>query len=127
MQLIDCVTITGGTVLQLFRRFDQFRLLSWYYLTWEWEESLMETGSESVWEKAQLVFVSRLISKKSKRLTYQKLKRNLKFSCLKIYLMIFKRLRDFTYFLSIFEYLAFSIGYYGSLFSVVQRMCTNFF
>ncbi len=34
--------------------------------------------------------------------------------------MVFKRLRDFKDFLSIFEYLAFSVGYYRSLFSVVH-------
>ncbi len=52
----------------------------------------MKTGSESVLEKAHYfseVFFSRVISKNSKQLTYQKLKKNLKFSCLKIYLSDF--------------------------------------
>ncbi len=51
----------------------------------------MKTGSKSVWKKTFFgVFFSRVISKNSKRLTYQILEKNLKFSCLKIYLIGFQ-------------------------------------
>ncbi len=76
----------------------------------ESEECLIKTGSESVWEKRFLgVFFSRVISKNSKRLTYQKLKRNLKFSCLKIYLIGFQeaeRLKTLVEYCLIFSILA---------------------